>query len=212
MTQQSDHPASAGDGHAVDSRLARPDAITYVHIPASDVHQAAEFYRDCFGWTINDLESERPSFDDASGNVSGAWITDHSAATEPGLLPYIYVAEIEATVARISAHGGAMITHPYPEGKLTVATFRDPAGNVLGVWHDTTRRQPTPALRQSGSRAQVAPVPEHLHTVTPRLLIPDASAAIDFYIKAFDASEVAERHCTRTGSSFTPSCGSATRS
>jgi predicted enzyme related to lactoylglutathione lyase len=23
---------------------------------------------------------------------------------------------------------------PYPEGNLTVATFRDPTGNTIGIW------------------------------------------------------------------------------
>ena len=40
---------------------------------------------------------------------------------------------------RILAHGGEIVTDPYPEGQLIVATFRDPAGNVIGLWHDTTR-------------------------------------------------------------------------
>ncbi len=35
----------------------------------------------------------------------------------------------------------------------------------------------------------VEPVPEHLHTVTPRLVVTDAAAAIDFYRAAFEAEE-----------------------
>jgi predicted enzyme related to lactoylglutathione lyase len=26
----------------------------------------------------------------------------------------------------------------YPEGSLTIAAFRDPAGNVIGVWQEGT--------------------------------------------------------------------------
>jgi PhnB protein len=36
-------------------------------------------------------------------------------------------------------------------------------------------------------------VPEHLHTVTPRLVVSDGAAAIDFYTRAFGASELGER-------------------
>ena len=50
-----------------------------------------------------------------------------------------------------------------------------------------------------GSGGPVAPVPEHLHTVTPRLAVTDAAAAIDFYTKAFDAREIGERHTTPDG-------------
>ena len=43
------------------------------------------------------------------------------------------------------------------------------------------------------SAPPVAPIPEHLHTVTPRLVVHGASAAIDFYRAAFDAQELGER-------------------
>ncbi len=38
-----------------------------------------------------------------------------------------------------------------------------------------------------------SPVPEHLHTVTPRLVVPDGAAAIAFYRDAFGAEEIGER-------------------
>jgi uncharacterized glyoxalase superfamily protein PhnB len=38
----------------------------------------------------------------------------------------------------------------------------------------------------------VKPIPDHLHTVTPRLAVPGA-AAIDFYVRAFGAEELGER-------------------
>jgi PhnB protein len=39
----------------------------------------------------------------------------------------------------------------------------------------------------------VSPIPGHLHTVTPRLVVRDGAAAIDFYRDAFGAIEVGER-------------------
>jgi PhnB protein len=39
----------------------------------------------------------------------------------------------------------------------------------------------------------VKPVPEHLGTVTPRLVVADGRAAIDFYRVAFGAEEIGER-------------------
>lgn len=38
-----------------------------------------------------------------------------------------------------------------------------------------------------------SPIPEHLHTVTPRLVVPDGAAAIAFYRDAFGAEEIGER-------------------
>jgi predicted enzyme related to lactoylglutathione lyase len=49
-------------------------------------------------------------------------------------LPFIYVASIDDAVAAIKANGGEIVRDIYPEGALKVATFRDVAGNVMGVW------------------------------------------------------------------------------
>jgi PhnB protein len=43
------------------------------------------------------------------------------------------------------------------------------------------------------STEPVTSVPEHLHTVTPRLVVRDGAAAIDFYARAFAAQEIGER-------------------
>jgi len=39
----------------------------------------------------------------------------------------------------------------------------------------------------------VSPVPEHLRTVTPRLVVSDGAAAIAFYARAFGAEQVGDR-------------------
>jgi hypothetical protein len=135
----SEHAQPTGEERGADPRLATPGALTYLHIPAADVRQAAAFYRDVFGWHINNPDSDRPSFDTPNGHLSGAWISDHVVPTEPGLLPYIYVDQVEDTLSRILSREGEIVTSPFAEGLLTVATFRDPAGNVIGLWHDTTR-------------------------------------------------------------------------
>jgi uncharacterized glyoxalase superfamily protein PhnB len=47
-----------------------------------------------------------------------------------------------------------------------------------------------PAARTPGAPS---PIPEHLHRVTPRLVVSDGPAAIDFYRRAFGAEELGER-------------------
>jgi PhnB protein len=47
--------------------------------------------------------------------------------------------------------------------------------------------------------SRVASVPEHLHTVTPRLVVRDAARAIDFYRAAFAAEEVGDRFTGPSG-------------
>jgi PhnB protein len=43
------------------------------------------------------------------------------------------------------------------------------------------------------STPRVDPIPDHLRTVTPRLVVRDGGAAIDFYRRAFGAKEIGER-------------------
>ncbi len=45
----------------------------------------------------------------------------------------------------------------------------------------------------------VQPVPEHVHTITPRLVVADGDAAIDFYVRAFGAWELGERFADPEG-------------
>jgi len=41
--------------------------------------------------------------------------------------------------------------------------------------------------------AKIQPIPEHLHTVTPRLIVCNGADAIEFYVAAFEAKEIGER-------------------
>ena len=112
--------------------------LSYIQIPALDPEVSGAFYRDVFGWELRGTPEHR-SFTDASGELIGAFITssagdERAISAEPGILPYIYVNGLDAAVERITSHGGEIVRRPYPEGELWVATFRDPAGNVIGIW------------------------------------------------------------------------------
>jgi predicted enzyme related to lactoylglutathione lyase len=52
---------------------------------------------------------------------------------------YIFVESVDETLERVVARRGEVATEPYPEGDLWVAAFRDPAGNVVGVWQQGPR-------------------------------------------------------------------------
>jgi uncharacterized glyoxalase superfamily protein PhnB len=114
-------------------------SFCYIEIPAQDVQQSVAFYEKVFGWNIRRRDSERPSFDDASGHISGAWATGRNACTEPGLLPYVWVDDLDATVAQAAAAGAVIVQPPHPDepgGASWIATFRDPAGNVIGLYQE----------------------------------------------------------------------------
>ncbi|HEY3844524.1 MAG TPA: VOC family protein [Acidimicrobiales bacterium] len=51
----------------------------------------------------------------------------------------------------------------------------------------------------TGSTGEITPIPEGYGTVTPRLVVSDGNAAIEFYRRAFGAEEVGERFCGPDG-------------
>ena len=116
----------------------RPGSISYVLIPAPDPALTATFYETVFGWSTHGSPAQL-GFSDATGHVIGHFVADQQPVDEAGVRPYIYVERIDDVVAKISNQGGHTVTEPYPEGDLWVATFRDPAGNVLGIWQHGPR-------------------------------------------------------------------------
>ena len=119
----------------VDAKLARSGKISYIQIAAADVQRSGDFYAEVFGWNVSPASSAaHRSFEDSSGDIAGAFVTTLTAGTGDGVLPYIYVRGIDAIVRKIEANGCEIVRAVYPEGDLWVATFRDPAGNVIGIW------------------------------------------------------------------------------
>ena len=120
------------------AQLPRP-RICYLEVPAADVHGSAAFYQEVFGWNIRQGDTPRPSFDDAAGQVSGAFVTGRPSNREPGLLPYIWVDSIQDTLAKVKAHGGQVVDNSRPDhpgSNCSIATFRDPAGNLMGLYQE----------------------------------------------------------------------------
>ena len=109
--------------------------ICYLEIPSKDVARSAEFYRAVFGWTRRTRGDGATAFDDGV-EVSGAFVTGRGPSREAGLLVYVMVADAEATLQKIAAHGGEVVEPMHPGAPEIVARFRDPAGNVLGIYQE----------------------------------------------------------------------------
>jgi uncharacterized protein len=118
----------------------RPGGVSYLRIPARDPRRLAAFYEAVFGWTVR-LEPKNPSFEDGSGHVIGHFIESMPPAGEAGEPPYVSVERLDDALRRAEAHGAEIVTGPHPEGDLWAATFRDPSGNVIGVWQRGPRSE-----------------------------------------------------------------------
>jgi uncharacterized protein len=113
-----------------------PGKICYIQIPALDVDRAAGFYETVFGWNIRRRSDGEVAFDDTTGEVSGMWTTGRPASSEPGVLIYVMVESVERTLDMIHEAGGGVVTPLTTQGEgEAFATFHDPEGNVLGIFH-----------------------------------------------------------------------------
>jgi uncharacterized protein len=133
---KSDHSEAESSASGVDAQLTRNGGLSYLEIPALDARRSAEFYEKVLGWMAEEADSDTPKFSDQTGHLIGRWVTGRAISREPGLLPYIYVEGIGEVVKRVATCGGEIVEGPYPEGNLQVATIRDPAGNVIGLWEE----------------------------------------------------------------------------
>jgi uncharacterized protein len=139
LAERNNPSVATGEG---ESKVFRVGGISYLRIPTDDPRATAAFYANVFGWNV-DTDRDEPSFEDGSGHVIGHFVSHLAVAGEGGIRPYVHVEDVDATLARAVAAGGDVVDGRYTEGDLWVATFRDPPGNVIGIWQcaDTGRNE-----------------------------------------------------------------------
>jgi predicted enzyme related to lactoylglutathione lyase len=114
--------------------------ICYLELPAQDVDQSASFYTTVLGWKTRRRGDGALAFDDGVGGVSGTWVTGRPPAAQPGLLVYVMVDDIEATVAKVKAAGAEIVQPIGVDAPELTARFRDPGGNVIGLYQEPKQR------------------------------------------------------------------------
>jgi uncharacterized protein len=109
---------SEGDGAAVD----------WFEVLGSDGARSQRFYAELFGWTVPQGAYGQVTAGIGGGIGAGGesrWATVYAA-----------VADVEAALARAESLGGSRVYGPRPVDDHTeTGAFRDPAGNVFGVYH-----------------------------------------------------------------------------
>jgi predicted enzyme related to lactoylglutathione lyase len=108
--------------------------ICYIEIPATDIPRSSNFYQRVFGWNIRKRGDGSVAFDDGAGEVSGVWVLGRPPAAKPGLLLYVMVDSVAATLDTIVANGGEIVQPIGADAPEITASFSDPAGNVIGIY------------------------------------------------------------------------------
>ena len=112
---------------------AAPPTPDYVEFTVHDIAASKAFYGAVFGWSFTDYGPAYTSFDD--GRIGGGFTTDGVPAPG-GPLMVFYVADLDATLARVKAAGGTIVkeSFTYPGGRRF--HFKDPDGNVIAAWSE----------------------------------------------------------------------------
>jgi predicted enzyme related to lactoylglutathione lyase len=108
--------------------------ICYIEMPTKDIARSAQFYKRVFGWNIRKRADGSTSFDDTVGEVSGTWVTGPPPAARPGLLFYVMADGVAANPDMIVDNGGECVQAIGGDAPEITARFRDPAGNVIGLF------------------------------------------------------------------------------
>lgn len=113
--------------------------ICYLEVPATNVAQSSAFYSKVFGWSMRTRGDGSQAFDDTTGQVGGAFVLGRKTWDTPGLLFYIMVDSVAATCQAVEAHGGTIVQPLGCDAPEITARFRDPAGNIIGLYQEPSR-------------------------------------------------------------------------
>ena len=108
--------------------------ICYIEMPATDIARSSAFYQAVFGWNVRKRGDGSIAFDDGVGEVSGTWVLGRPPAASPGLMVYVMVDSVAATLEKVVANGGEVVQPIGADHPEITARFRDPGGNVIGLY------------------------------------------------------------------------------
>ena len=121
-----------------------PNPVMHFEIMATEnVDALRTFYADAFGWTI---DANNPMHYGLVDTGAGTGINGGIGTPMHGqsyVTVYVAVDDLAATLAKIESLGGSTLMPPMdvPDGKVSLALFKDPAGNAIGLVkpHDQVR-------------------------------------------------------------------------
>lgn len=111
--------------------------IVHFEIPAENPDKLKAFYSNTFGWKF-DQYGDDPYYLATTGadgdlGINGA-IMQRRDPAQP-VVNTLGVASIDETIPKIEANGGTIVVPKVVVGDMgSVAYFKDPDGNIHGIW------------------------------------------------------------------------------
>jgi len=121
-----------------------PNTFAWIEIKTRDIEAAARFYEKVFGWRVTHTDTADGSavwlFDTGGEprieNLRRGGIWQKPPGEALGVVVYIVVEDINATLALVTALGGKIVGPKTPQGSAWRACFADLDGNLFGLWQE----------------------------------------------------------------------------
>jgi len=109
-------------------------AIDYIELNVDDLEATQAFYAGAFGWQFTSYGPSYAGIRSPDGESEVGGLNAEGSPAPGGPLVLLWSADLDATVAAVTAAGGTVTQGPYafPGGRRF--HFTDPSGNELGVW------------------------------------------------------------------------------
>ncbi len=134
--------------------------VVHFEIASANADKVKEFYKNIFGWKIDDNNPIHYGMvDTASGGIGiNGGLYQVEPGQSPGMLIYAAVEDTDVCLRQVVSQGGRVIkpTEVVP-GMVTFALFADPDGNVMGI---VKNEMPQQASKKSTAKKSVSSKPK----------------------------------------------------
>jgi uncharacterized protein len=127
--------ADPAQGEAPGPSAGTGEPVDWFEVLGSDAGRTQRFYAELFGWTVAEDGGETYGIVDTR---AGRGIQGGLGSSENAHWATIYasVPDVEQALARAESLGGSRVYGPMAvDDHMQTGAFRDPAGNVFGVYH-----------------------------------------------------------------------------
>jgi uncharacterized protein len=121
----------------------KPGDWCHIDVLSANPSRAKEFYETVFGWQTmaypgTDYLGVKTSENGIESGIGGlAQVAGQAPPASSGIVPFILAPDMDAVLAKVEAAGGEVLIRTTDVlGYGDFAHFRDPDGNVIGLWRD----------------------------------------------------------------------------
>ena len=127
------------------------DKVVHFEIPVTDVEKAKKFYATVFDWQLESYPEMNyticrtvPVDDNMMpkevGGINGGLFVRADLKEIKSPVVTINVASIDVSAKKLEKAGGKMVKGKFPVADMGFAAyFKDPEGNVLGLWENAKK-------------------------------------------------------------------------